>query len=80
MGREWYETYPVFRAQVDLCCERLKPDLGLDLRDVLYPAAGADKTEAQHRLMQTSLTQPALFVSSTRWRRFGSPWACGRKS
>jgi phthiocerol/phenolphthiocerol synthesis type-I polyketide synthase E len=62
MGRELYETNSVFRAQVDLCCEKLKPDLGLDLRDVLYPPAGADKAEAQHRLMQTSLTQPALFV------------------
>jgi len=62
MGRELYETHPIFRAQVDLCCERLAPELGLDLRDVLYPAADADKTEAQHRLMQTSLTQPALFV------------------
>jgi len=61
MGRELYETNPVFRAQVELCCELLAPELGLDLRDVLYSAA-ADKTEAQNRLMQTSLTQPALFV------------------
>jgi acyl transferase domain-containing protein len=62
MGRELYETHPIFRAQVDLCCERLAPELGLDLRDVLYPADNADKIEAQDRLMQTSLTQPALFV------------------
>jgi phthiocerol/phenolphthiocerol synthesis type-I polyketide synthase E len=62
MGRELYETHPIFRAQVDLCCERLAPELGLDLRDVLYPADDADKIEAQDRLMQTSLTQPALFV------------------
>ena len=62
MGRELYETHPIFRAQVDLCCDRLSPELGLDLRHVLYPAADADKSEAQDRLMQTSLTQPALFV------------------
>jgi phthiocerol/phenolphthiocerol synthesis type-I polyketide synthase E len=62
MGREMYETNPIFRAQVDLCCERLAPELGLDLRDILYPANDADKIEAQDRLMQTSLTQPALFV------------------
>jgi acyl transferase domain-containing protein len=61
MGRELYETHPVFRAQVDLCCERLAPELGLDLRHVLYPA-DSEKIEAQDRLMQTSLTQPALFV------------------
>jgi len=62
MGRELYETNPLFRAQVNLCCECLKPELGLDLRDILYPADDADKIEAQDRLMQTSLTQPALFV------------------
>jgi acyl transferase domain-containing protein len=62
MGRELYETHPIFRAEVDRCCERLAPELGLDLRDVLYPAADADQTAAQERLMQTSLTQPALFV------------------
>ncbi|MCE0522902.1 MAG: type I polyketide synthase [Methylacidiphilales bacterium] len=61
MGRELYETHPVFRAQVDLCCERLAPELGLDLREVLYPADSA-KIEARDRLMQTALTQPALFV------------------
>jgi phthiocerol/phenolphthiocerol synthesis type-I polyketide synthase E len=62
MGREMYETHSLYREHVDRCCELLAPDLGLDLREVLYPAADADKTEAQHRLMQTSLTQPALFV------------------
>ena len=61
MGREMYSTHPIFRAQVDLCCEKLEPELGLDLRDVLYPA-DCDKMEAADRLMQTSLTQPALFV------------------
>jgi acyl transferase domain-containing protein len=61
MGRELYETHPIFRAQADLCCERLAPELGLDLRKILYPA-DSEKIEAQERLMQTSLTQPALFV------------------
>jgi phthiocerol/phenolphthiocerol synthesis type-I polyketide synthase E len=61
MGRELYETHPIFRAEVDRCCELLAPDLGLDLRHVLYPP-DSGKIEAQDRLMQTSLTQPALFV------------------
>jgi len=61
MGRELYETNPIFREQVDLCSERLAPDLGLDLRDVLYPA-DSKSIEARDRLMQTALTQPALFV------------------
>ena len=66
MGRDLYETHPVFRAQVDLCCDLLAPQLGLDLRQVLYPA-DAGKKEAQERLMQTSLTQPALFVVEYAW-------------
>jgi phthiocerol/phenolphthiocerol synthesis type-I polyketide synthase E len=61
MGREMYETHPLFRAQVNLCCEKLAPELGVDLRDILYPA-DCDRLEAADRLMQTALTQPALFV------------------
>ncbi|MET0396513.1 MAG: amino acid adenylation domain-containing protein [Longimicrobiaceae bacterium] len=37
MGRGLYETEPVFRAEVDRCAEILRPHLGLDLREVLYP-------------------------------------------
>jgi len=62
MGRGMYDTNPVFRDNVDRCCELLAPDLGLDLRSVLYPPATADKNAAADQLMQTSLTQPALFV------------------
>jgi acyl transferase domain-containing protein len=61
MGRDLYGHEPVFRAQVDRCCDLLAPELGLDLRTVLYPADPAE-TGAQERLTQTSLTQPALFV------------------
>ncbi|NJP06799.1 MAG: acyltransferase domain-containing protein [Chloroflexaceae bacterium] len=61
MGRDLYTTEPVFRQQVDSCAEMLKPYLGRDLRDLLYP--DADKTaEANHLLQQTAFTQPALFV------------------
>ncbi|MEY2467235.1 MAG: phthiocerol/phenolphthiocerol synthesis type-I polyketide synthase, partial [Verrucomicrobiota bacterium] len=38
MGRELYESEPVFRAELDRCAEILKPYLGLDLRQVIYPA------------------------------------------
>ncbi|WP_193197118.1 type I polyketide synthase [Nostoc sp. MG11] len=59
MGRELYEIEPIFRQQVDECCELLKPYLKLDLRDILYPSTGET---TQEQLKQTSLTQVALFV------------------
>jgi non-ribosomal peptide synthase protein (TIGR01720 family) len=37
MAFELYQTEPTFRACVDQCCLLLRPHLGLDLRDVLYP-------------------------------------------
>ncbi|ASS74675.1 hypothetical protein CIG75_06615 [Tumebacillus algifaecis] len=61
MGLDLYREEPVFREQVDLCSEQLKAHLGFDLRDVLYPAVDKQE-EAQERLRQTSITQPALFV------------------
>ncbi|KPV60120.1 JamP [Paenibacillus sp. A3] len=61
MGAELYESAPVYREQVDRCAERLQPLLGLDLRNVLYPAP-SEAEEAASRLRQTALTQPALFV------------------
>lgn len=61
MGRDLYRDEPVFRAQVDHCSERLGPHLGIDLRQLLYPAAG-QTVEAAERITQTAIAQPALFV------------------
>jgi thioester reductase-like protein len=62
MGAGLYRSEPVFREQVDLCAELLRPHLGLDLRDVLYPVGGSGGEEAARRLAQTAVTQPATFV------------------
>jgi non-ribosomal peptide synthase protein (TIGR01720 family) len=60
MGRELYQNEPIFQKQVERCCNLLKPHLGLDLCEVLYPHP--DKAEAAQHLKQTEIAQPALFV------------------
>ena len=37
MARRLYETEPVFRDVIDGCAEVLQPEIGVDLRTVLYP-------------------------------------------
>ncbi len=61
MGQELYHTEPIFRKQVDYCCEILIPMLGFDLRTILYPSEESATLAAQ-LLTQTHITQPALFV------------------
>jgi amino acid adenylation domain-containing protein len=61
MAKGIYEHQPFFKAVVDRCCERLKPWLGLDLRQVLYPETPTCELAAE-QLKQTSIAQPALFV------------------
>ncbi|SCL28940.1 type I polyketide synthase [Micromonospora inyonensis] len=58
MGAQLYAEEPAFAAVVDECAELLRPELGLDLRDLILgrdPAAG-------EKLTETRYTQPALFV------------------
>ncbi|HEU0012877.1 MAG TPA: beta-ketoacyl synthase N-terminal-like domain-containing protein [Longimicrobium sp.] len=37
MARGLYDTEPAFRAEVDRCAELLRPRLGLDIREVIFP-------------------------------------------
>ncbi|MEH2138367.1 alpha/beta fold hydrolase [Nostoc sp.] len=61
MGWELYHSEPQFTEEVDRCCLILKPYLGLDLRDILYPSEAQTQTATQ-QLKQTSITESALFV------------------
>ena len=63
MGRDLYENEPAFSAEIDRCAELLKDYLGFDLREVLYPDAGAEE-EAGKRINQTLVAQPGIFAVS----------------
>ena len=61
MAAGLYAAEPTFKAQLDLCAELLRPHLGLDLREILFPATGTEEA-ARSQLNQTAITQPALFA------------------
>ncbi|MBN3907812.1 MAG: aminotransferase class III-fold pyridoxal phosphate-dependent enzyme [Nostoc sp. NMS1] len=68
MGLNLYNREPVFQEVVDECAEILKPLLGRDLREIMYPAPSDAygglrlRETAAISLRQTCFTQPALFV------------------
>jgi amino acid adenylation domain-containing protein len=69
MGLNLYREEPLFRAVVDDCCEYLKPHLGRDLRELLYPQS-RDEKMAQISLQETFFTQPSIFVIEYALARF----------
>ncbi|HVR99132.1 MAG TPA: thioester reductase domain-containing protein, partial [Thermoanaerobaculia bacterium] len=77
MGEGLYRDEPSFCEEVDRCAGILRPLLGLDLREVLYPGGVREEdpeggfdlkrllgrsTESAGHLAETWLAQPALFV------------------
>ncbi|MCP4111297.1 MAG: acyltransferase domain-containing protein [Desulfobacteraceae bacterium] len=70
MGRQLYETQPVFRKTLDQCDEILRPWQTKPLLDILYPTP-----ENVGLLDQTAYTQPALFALeyslSQLWKSWG---------
>jgi acyl transferase domain-containing protein len=58
MGSELYGVYPAFAEALDRVCDRLDPQLGLSLRDLVFDRAEG----AAARLDDTTYAQPALFA------------------
>jgi amino acid adenylation domain-containing protein len=69
MGLNLYQGEPLFRAVVDDCCEYLKPHLGRDLRELLFPRDGDEET-AKISLRETFFVQPSIFVIEYALARF----------
>jgi acyl transferase domain-containing protein/acyl carrier protein len=72
MSLRLYEHEPAFRNWIDICSELLQPNLGTDLRDVLY--SDQEEVAAGEALKQTSLAQPALFVVEYALARLLMEW------
>ncbi|MFN7557105.1 MupA/Atu3671 family FMN-dependent luciferase-like monooxygenase, partial [Microcystis sp.] len=74
MGRQLYETQPIFRQTLDRCAEILRPHLDQPLLEILYPADPEAET-ASFYLEQTAYTQPTLFAFeyalAQLWRSWG---------
>lgn len=68
MGRELYDTEPVFRARIDACDRILAPQLGASLADLMMHG---DDERAIH---QTHVTQPALVALELALAELWSSW------
>ena len=78
MGRELYETQPVFRRVMDQCDELVREYLDVPLLSVIYAEEGADSP-----INETAYTQPALFAIeyalAEMWKSWGirPAWTLG---
>src|SRR5262249_5098822 len=67
MGRELYETQPVFRSVIDECDALLRAHQGVSVREIMWGAETAC-------LDRTDYTQPAIFALETALGRLWLSW------
>jgi len=61
MGADLYRSQPVFRDSLDRCCNLFNQAMGLDISSALFPN-DEQRQNAETRLNETILAQPALFA------------------
>ncbi|HET7143577.1 MAG TPA: type I polyketide synthase, partial [Anaerolineales bacterium] len=73
MGRQLYETQPVFRAVLDQCARILESILDRPLLEIILPSEPSERNDSI--IHQTTCTQPALFAFeyalAEMWRSWG---------
>lgn len=69
MGRDLFQSQPVFRQVLQTCDELLRADLPIPLLEVLYPAGGGSTS-----IDDTTYTQPALFAFEVALARLWESW------
>ncbi len=72
MGFELYQTEPVFRRYFDECCDLLLPELGIDLRDLLFAPTGSQKADKAFKYAY--YTQPAIVAHQIAMARTLIDW------
>jgi len=61
MGRDLYDSEPVFKEHFDRCCELFSKEFNTDLKAIIFPKAGEEERAAD-QLKQTIHTQASLFT------------------
>ncbi|MDF1756883.1 MAG: amino acid adenylation domain-containing protein [Legionellaceae bacterium] len=61
MAYDLYREHQLFKEIVDECCEKIKDDLQLDLRDILFTNK-QNQYDNNKQIRQTKYSQPTLFI------------------
>jgi len=72
MGKELYESEPVFKAAVDECAGLLKDTPQANILEVIYPAM-IDETSTE-KIKNTFYTQPAIFIMDYAMAKLWMSW------
>jgi acyl transferase domain-containing protein/thioesterase domain-containing protein len=73
MGKELYETEPVYRAAVDESLGFLEPALSGAVRELLFPPVGHEESAAE-QLSMPSVQLPAIFLTEYALARLWMSW------